>query len=120
MIRKVNHRFFSGEKAIILYLVLIKIFIHLVNPEYGYHRDELFYIAISDNFSFHNLDIHPLTPLYLKLITSLLGYSLKAIHFASALCGALVIVFTCLITKKFGGKNTQYSLQVYARCFRAF
>jgi len=47
----------------------------------------------------------PLTPLYLKLITAVFGYSLKAIHFAASLCGAVSIVFSCLITKELrGGK----------------
>jgi hypothetical protein len=102
---KISFRFLTGYTAIICYLIIIKILIHLLNPEYGYHRDELFYIAISDNFSFKNLDVLPLTPLYLKLITTLLGYSIKAIHFASALCGALSILFTCLIARELGGKK---------------
>jgi len=30
---------------------LVKILIHLLNPEYGYFSDEMYYIAIADGFS---------------------------------------------------------------------
>ena len=95
----------NGYTAIIIYMVIAKLLIHLLNIEYGYARDELYYLAISNRFSFNNLEILPLTPLYLKLITGIFGYSLKAIHFASSFLGAVAIVFSCLITKELGGKK---------------
>lgn len=105
MVKQPRHRIFCSDAAIISYFAIIKILIHLINPEYGYHRDELYYIAISDHFSFANLDMLPLSPLYLKLVTTILGHSIKAIHFASSLCGAIVIVCTCLITRELGGRG---------------
>lgn len=110
----------AGEYAIISYLALLKILIHLINPEYGYHRDELFYLYVSNNFSFSNLDILPLTPLYLKSVVFLFGQSLKAIHFASALLGALSIVFTCLMTKELGGKKSAILLAGLSTLFSGF
>lgn len=105
MKQKFNNSFFFGENAIIGYLVFAKILFHLLHPEYGYFRDEFFYIAISDQFSFENLDILPLTPLFLKLITTILGYSIKSLHFASSLFGAISLLLTCLITRELGGKK---------------
>ena len=96
---------FGSEYAIIVYLVILKILIHLINTEYGYHRDELFFLYISDNYNFSNLDVLPLTPIYLKLITLIFGTSIKAIHFASGLLGAASLAFTCLIAKELGGKK---------------
>ena len=96
---------FSSDYAIIAYIFVIKILFHLLHPEYGYHRDELFYIAISDQFSFQNLDMLPLTPLVLKVFTTVFGYSIKSLHFASGLIGALTLLITCLITKELGGKK---------------
>jgi hypothetical protein len=117
LLRKIN---FSSEYAIIAYLALFKILIHMINPEYGYHRDELFFLYISDNYSFSNLDVLPLTPLYLKFITLLFGHSLKAIHFASALCGTLSIVLTCLITKELGGKKFSILIAGLSTLFSGF
>lgn len=105
MKQEFNTSFFSNEKTIIAYLVIAKILLHLLLPEYGYFRDEFFYIAIADQFSFENLDMLPLTPLFLKLVTTIFGYSIKALHFASSLCGALSLLLTCLITKALGGKK---------------
>lgn len=96
---------FFSENAIVFYLALAKILFHLLHPEYGYFRDELYYIAVGDQYSLANLDILPLTPLFLRLITAIFGYSIKSIHFASSLCGALSLVFACLITRKLGGRK---------------
>jgi len=104
MKNKFTSSFFVTENAIIAYLFIFKILFHLLHPEYGYLRDELFYIAISDQFSFENLDVLPLTPLLLKLFTTIFGYSLKSLHFASALCGASSLLVACLITRELGGK----------------
>mgnify|MGYP002725464991 CR=1 FL=1 len=105
MHKKKDFSSFITENAIIRALVFTKVLIHLIHPEYGYFRDELFYIAISDQFSFDNLDLLPLTPLYLKLITSLFGHSLKALHFASGLCGAAALLLACLMARDLGGKK---------------
>lgn len=103
MPRKMNFQIFTKNTSLIFYLFTAKILLHQLNPEYGYHRDELYYLVISENFSFQNLDMLPLTPLYLKLVTALLGSSLKSVHFASALCGAVSLVITCLIAREFKG-----------------
>ena len=94
---------FTTETAIIICLVVIKVIFHLVLPEYGFFRDELYYISIGDQFSFSNLDMLPLSPLYLKFLTLVFGYSIKTVHLASALLGAASLLFTCLITKELGG-----------------
>jgi hypothetical protein len=98
-------KFFSSDVGIIIYLFIAKILIHLLHPEYGIHRDEYFYIAIADQFNFQNLDMLPLTPLFLKLFTGIFGYSIKALHFTSGLLGATTLVITCLIAKELGGKR---------------
>ena len=105
MKQKFTSSFFLGENAIIGYLFIFKILFHLLHPEYGYFRDEFFYIAISDQFSFGNLDVLPLTPLFLKLFTTIFGYSIKSLHFASSLCGAFSLLLACLITRELGGKK---------------
>ncbi len=94
----------KNEKLIIGGIFLAKIFLHLIHPEYGYHRDELYYMAIANDFSWHNLEMTPLTPLYLKSMMFLFGNSIKALHFAASLCGAFAIAFAMLIAREFGGK----------------
>ena len=110
MRKKDIHKQLSSEKLIIIYLFCIKILIHLVHPEYGFHRDEYFYMAIADQFSFQNLDMLPLTPLFVKLFTIIFGHSIKALHFASGLLGAFTLVMTLLIVKELGGKKYAITL----------
>lgn len=114
MKQEFNRNFFFSENAIIFYLVFAKIIFHLLHPEYGYFRDELYYLAISDRLDLANLDILPLTPVFLKSITAVLGNSIKSVHFTSALCGALSLLFACLITKKLGGKR--YAIMLTGLC----
>ncbi len=83
--------------------MVAKVIFHLILPEYGFHRDELYYISIGDQFDPSNFDMLPLSPLYLKFFTFIFGYSIKTIHLASALLGAVSLLFTCLITKELGG-----------------
>ncbi|MBI5476222.1 MAG: glycosyltransferase family 39 protein [Ignavibacteriales bacterium] len=96
---------FASVAAIIIYLMAFKVILHLLLPEYGYHRDEFYYISVGDQFSFSNLDMLPLSPLYLKFITLVFGYSIKAIHLASSLLGAVSLLLTCLMTKELGGNK---------------
>jgi len=120
MLNKTNGRFYTSYGAIIGYLIIIKIAIHLLLPEYGLHRDEYFYIAIGDLFSFHNLDMPPLSPLFLKLFTTLFGYSIKTVHFASALCGAISLLFACSITRELGGRKYAVILTGFFFLFSGF
>ncbi len=77
----------------------------MLSIEYGYHRDELFYIAISDNLGLSNLSMLPLTPGILACVRFVLGDSLKALHFLPALCGAFVVLLTGMIARELGGKK---------------
>ena len=95
----------SPEAVLIAGVAFANVALHLVLPEYGYHRDEMYYVAIADGFTFSNLDMPPVAPLYLKLFLMLLGHSVRVVHLAASACGALVIVFGCLIAKEFGGKR---------------
>ncbi len=100
-----NKKNLLSVQAIIVYLVAAKVIFHLVLPEYGYFRDELYYISIGDQFHFSNLDMLPLSPLYLRIFTLIFGYSIKTIHLASSLLGAGSLLLTCLITKELGGRK---------------
>ena len=110
MIGQGNIYRYVNTGTILSFFVVLKILIHLISPEYGYARDELYYLTISENFTFNNLEILPITPLYIKLITSLFGISIKSIHLASALCGAGAIIFSGLMTREFGGSKSAVAL----------
>ena len=105
MLQRLRQALLTPEALIIASFAILKILFHLLLPEYGYHRDEMYYVAIADGFSFSNLDMPPASPLYLKLFLVLFGHSLKVVHLAAAVSGACVITFGILIARELGGKR---------------
>ncbi len=103
-------QFLSSSIAVIVLFSVIKLLIHMFSAEYGYHRDELFYITVSDNLGFANLSMLPLTPAILAVIRSVAGSSLKTIHFLPALSGAFVVLLTGLMTRELGGGKRAVAL----------
>ena len=104
MLKKGNDVIRAPETLIVFSLMSAAVLFQLMLRDYGFHGDELYYIAIGDGWSFSNLDTLPLTPLYLKLFTFLFGYSIATVHLASSVCCAGILGISCLITKELGGK----------------
>ena len=74
----------------------------LTNGQYGYFRDELYLLACGDHLSWGFVDHAPFIPLIAKLTRSVLGDSLHAIRFPSAVASALLVLITGLITRELG------------------
>src|ERR1041385_6735750 len=70
---------------------------------YGYFRDELYYIACSDHLAFGYVDQPPLSIAILKVSRFLSGDSLQAIRFLPSLAGAGVVVLASLMARSLGG-----------------
>ncbi len=70
---------------------------------YGYFRDELYYVAAGRHPAFGYVDFPPFAALVAALTRVLLGDSLLALHFFPALAGAAVVVLTGLMARKLGG-----------------
>src|SRR5689334_9073407 len=89
--------------AIIVGLAALKLLIHLLtSSNYGYFRDEFYYIAASRHLAFGYVDFPPFIALLTAFVRLTLGDSLLALHFFPALAGAGVIVLTGLITRQLG------------------
>lgn len=90
--------------ALVIGLALVKLLIHLVLVgRYGYFRDELYYLACADHLAWGFVDHPPLSIFILASLRSVLGDSLVAIRLFPALLGALLVLFTGLIAREFGG-----------------
>jgi len=97
--------------AIAVYFALVKLLIHLfTNNQYGYFRDELYFLACSEHLDWGYVDFAPLVALIAKLTTTFLGTSLPAIRFLPAVAGALKVLLTGLIVKEFGGRHFAVTL----------
>jgi len=92
-----------SEKAILIYFIILKFAICLYPFEYGFFRDELYYIALSDSLDFGYVDVPPITPFLLAVVRFVLGTSFISLHLLPAVSGALVIWLVSLMVKKMGG-----------------
>jgi hypothetical protein len=82
----------------------------LTNGQYGYFRDELYYLACGDHLDWGYADHAPLIALIAKISRGWLGGSLRAIRFAPALAGAAVVLLTGLLARQLGGGSFAIAL----------
>jgi hypothetical protein len=82
-------RVLLGGGAVLSLLALVKLLVHLLTAEnYGYFRDELYYIAASERLDLGYVDFPPLVALVAALVRATLGDSLLALRLLPALAGA--------------------------------
>lgn len=91
--------------AVALYLALFKLALHLfTNGQFGYHRDELYYMACSEHLDFGYVDHPPLIAFLARFWIGIFGNSLFSIRFLPAVAGAAIVFLTGFIVRQFGGK----------------
>src|SRR5687767_12694247 len=104
-----------GATAILVYLALFKLLLHLFTADnYGYFRDELYYVAAGEHLDLGYVDFPPLVAIVAAFTRSLFGDSLLALHFFPALAGAAVVVLAGLIARELGGGRFAQGLAALA------
>src|SRR5262245_11079376 len=104
--RKTQTDLWLSPIAIGAYFAIFKLLLHFVfNSNYGYFRDELYFMACGDHLAWGYPDHAPMIALMTKTSRALLGDSLFAIRFFPALAGALKVFLTALLVREFGGKR---------------
>jgi 4-amino-4-deoxy-L-arabinose transferase-like glycosyltransferase len=89
---------------VVLGLALADFVAHmLVSTNYGYFRDELYYIEAGRHLSFGYVDFPPLIALIARILDWLAGDALWAIHVVPALATALIVILTGLMARELGG-----------------
>ena len=92
--------------AVGAYFAVFKLLLHFTfNSNYGYFRDELYFIACGEHLAFGYPDHAPLVAFMAKTSRVLLGDSLFALRFIPAVAGAFKVFLTAVLVKEFGGKS---------------
>src|SRR2546425_9860396 len=76
-----------------------------VADRYGWHRDELYYLASSRHLSLGYVDYPPVTPLPARLDQVIFPGSLPGLRLLPVLAGAPVMVVAALIARELGGNR---------------
>ncbi len=104
-----------GATAVLAYLALIKLAAHLLTADnYGYFRDELYYMAASRRLELGYVDFPPFVALVTAAARATLGDSLLALHLLPALAGCAVVVLSGLMARELGGGRFAQGLAALA------
>ena len=99
----VMRRVLASDNAPLVGIALASFLAHmLVSGNYGYFRDELYYIAAGHHLAPGYVDFPPLIALLAALLRPF-GDNLVIIHIVPALANACLIFLTGLIAREFGG-----------------
>ncbi len=94
----------TSDTAFLVYLALVNFAVHLVGANnYGYFRDELYYLADGRHLAFGYVDQPPLIGWLAALMDLLTHDNLVALHVVSALAAACLTVVVGLIARELGG-----------------
>ena len=88
----------------------------VTSGRYGYHRDELYFIAAGSHPAFGYPDQPPLVPLVSWAMNALAPHSLPVLRTPSALAAGLTTILAALIARELGGGRRA---QVIAACCTA-
>ena len=95
---------FLSFTAIILYFSAAKLLVHLfTNNQYGFNRDELYFLICGDHLDFGYVDHPPIVPFIAMILKLTIGHSLFAVRLLPALAGAAIVFLTGKLVQRFGG-----------------
>ncbi|MEV6554121.1 glycosyltransferase family 39 protein [Nocardia sp. NPDC051756] len=89
-------------------------------PRYGYHRDELYFLAAGRHLSWGYPDQPPLTPLIAKAMAAIDPDSLFVLRLPAVLAATLVVVCAGLMAREFGGGRGAQALAAATVASAAF
>ncbi len=72
---------------------------------YGYHRDELYFLAAGENLSFGYPDQGPLTPAIAALMNAIAPESLTVLRIPAALATGATVLLTGMTAREIGGNG---------------
>ncbi len=91
-----------------------------LSGRYGFHRDELYFLAAGRHLDWGYVDQPPLTPVLGWLSTSLFGDTPMGLRVVSTLAGAATVVLIALVARELGGGRTVQWVSAAATALSAF
>jgi dolichyl-phosphate-mannose-protein mannosyltransferase len=96
----------TPNSALVRWLALFVLAGHIavnIFTVYGFHRDELLYIAMGEHLRFWRMDFPPFIALTARVTRAILGSSLTAIRFVPAVAAALLVLLAGKAARRMGG-----------------
>jgi len=87
-------------------IALVSLVLHLLpQPGYGFHRDELLYLAMGQHLDLFRMQFPPLIALLAELARSLPLDLLRSVRLLPALASAALPLLAAVITRELGGRR---------------
>ena len=90
-----------------------------VSGRYGYHRDELYFLAAGRHLDWGYVDQPPLTPLLARVMSAVVGDSLVGLRVLPALMAGATVLVAALIARELGGRRSEQLLAAGATAMSA-
>src|SRR5436190_12782717 len=114
-------RFPSGATILLVALPLLKLLIHLsVGRGYGYHADEMYYLACADHLDWSYVDHPAVSILVLAATRAMFGNGVAAIRIVPAVAGGLTVYLVGVMTRRLGGGAFAMALSMVAAIVAPF
>jgi len=81
--------------------------------QYGYHRDELYYLASGRHPALGYVDYPPISPLLARLDTMVFGTGLVTLRLLPILAGCAIVILTAMIARELGGGGTAQVMSAF-------
>jgi 4-amino-4-deoxy-L-arabinose transferase-like glycosyltransferase len=118
--RAYDKSLFVSSNAILLYIALSDFIVHMsLAGNYGYFRDELYYIVAGQHLSFGYVDFPPIIAVLASIMYVVASDSLVAIHILPALAGSAIVFVAGKIAQELGGGKRAQILAALATLFSA-
>ena len=80
---------------------------------YGFHRDELYYLACARHPAWGYVDFPPIVPMLARFDVRLLGTSLVGLRIFPILAGSAIVILAALIARELGGGQIAQRLAAF-------